>query len=142
MSKPKHVLVLEDEPATLKMFEQMLVNAGYQVTPVRNGAEAIQAVNARMPDLVVSDLGVPGLDGYATIAMFRRMMNFDAPVIVVSGHARPTDKQKAFDAGADAFLAKPVMRDDLLAAVAKHLAPPEETPAAPEPSPEPNSTAE
>lgn len=118
----KHILLLEDEPATLALFTEILKSAGYRVTGVRDGGAAVRAANRDKPDLFISDLGVPGLDGFATISMFRRMGGFEAPIIVISGHTREEDRLKATNAGAQEFLAKPVPKQALLAAVSRLLA--------------------
>lgn len=119
----KHILVLEDEAATRTFFEEVLGAAGYRVTGVSNGAMALKATRSDPPDLIVSDLGVPGLDGYQFVTMLKRTMTFKAPIIVVSGRIREEDAQAALAAGADTFLLKPVDRQALLSAVAERLEP-------------------
>jgi len=114
MSDEKHILLLEDEPDTRAMMEAMIRSGGYRVTAVETGNAAVTAAREDPPDLVVSDLNVPGLDGIKFIAMLRHIRTFEAPIIVVSGLTRERAAQGARDAGADDFLAKPVTRDVLL----------------------------
>ena len=129
----KHILVLGDELPTRKMLETMLTAAGYRVTAVGDGASALRVAREDRPDLVVCDLSMSGIDGYQVINMLRRVHIFEAPIIVVSGRARDKDRRVAMDAGADAFLPKPVAKETLLVAVARWIAPSAAVEAAPEP---------
>jgi CheY-like chemotaxis protein len=117
MSETKHILLLEDEPETRAMMTAMVESGGYRVTAVETGNQAVTAAREDPPDLVVSDLNVPGLDGIKFIAMLRHINTFEAPIVVVSGLSKEREVQEALDAGADAFLPKPVTRDDLLAKI-------------------------
>ncbi len=116
--KKPHVLVLEDEPGTLNLLEDILKTGGYRVTGVENGTKALMVARADRPDLAVIDLVVPGLDGYQLIAMLKRDRELGTPVIVVTGRSRPGDREAALRAGADLFMPKPVDRPQLLEAVA------------------------
>lgn len=121
----KHILVLEDEPSTLLLLEEILAGAGYRVTGVDSGTRALKAVRSDPPDLVLSDLTVPGIDGFQFTGMLQRDGNFTAPVVVLSGRTSDEDKRRALEAGASAFLNKPVDREKLLATIAEQLAPKE-----------------
>lgn len=119
----KHILVLEDEPAILLLITEILEQAGYSVTGVGKGIDMLKAVRQQMPDLIVSDLTVPGLDGHQAIAMLRRGGSYDGPIVVLSGRTSEEDVHRAMAAGAQAYLNKPVHREKLLTAVAEQLAP-------------------
>jgi DNA-binding response OmpR family regulator len=119
----KHVLVVEDEPAQRALLEKTLRAAGYVVAGVAGGAPALSHVRDQRTDLVILDLLMPGIDGFGTLAMLKRNERFRAPVVVVSGRGTAKDIQAALDAGADAFLPKPVSRADLLAKVEELLGP-------------------
>lgn len=118
----KHVVILEDEAPVREMLEKVLVSAGYRVTATGDGPSALKAIRADPPDIVVSDLSMPGIDGYQVIQLLKRSLTFEAPIIVVSGRTKPKDKENAMNAGADVFLEKPVDRETLLAEVEKQLA--------------------
>jgi DNA-binding response OmpR family regulator len=117
----KHIMVLEDEPLMLRLLRADLEPAGFRVTSVENGTAALEIVENDPPDLVVSDLVVPGIDGLQLITKLRQEHNYRAPILVVSGHADEKHRQAAKDAGADGFLAKPVGRPELLARVKELL---------------------
>ncbi len=117
----KHILVLEDEPSTLLLLEEILSGAGYRVTGIDNGTKALKAVQADPPDLILSDLNVPGLDGYQFVSMVRRGGDRPVPIIVLSGRISDEDKRHALEAGANLFMNKPVDREQLLAAVTGQL---------------------
>jgi len=118
----KHILVVEDEAPTLTWLEKLLAAEGYRVTPVKDGASALRIARSDPPDLVVLDLLMPGLDGYAVCSMLKRDRSFRAPVVVLSGRTGAKAVNSAFDAGADAFLPKPVERQTLLAKVSELIA--------------------
>jgi DNA-binding response OmpR family regulator len=125
----KHILVVEDELPTLALLEKILVAAHYRVTGARDGMAALKAAHTDTPDLVLLDLIIPGVDGYGVCALLKRDRTFHAPVVVLSGRASEKDIKAAYDAGADAFLAKPIDRQALLTKISELLAaqPPPET---------------
>ena len=118
----RHILVVEDEPPTLTLLEKILGTAGYRVTGVKDGIAALKSARAAPPDLVLLDLIIPGIDGYGVCALLKRDRTFNAPIIVLSGRFNQTDIRAALDAGADAFMAKPVDRIALLAKISELLA--------------------
>ena len=73
------------------------------------------------PDMVVSDIVVPGIDGIQLITRLRRELGYKKPILVVSGHTEEKYRRATLDAGADAFMAKPVERPALLARVTELL---------------------
>jgi len=117
----KHVLVVDDDLSTLVYLQKLFLNAHYRVTAVENSQKALKAVREDPPDLAVLDLIMPGMDGYALCTMLKRTERFKAPVLVLSGRATEKDVQAAMDAGAAAFLHKPVKSEELLAKVAELL---------------------
>lgn len=110
----KCILVVEDELLIRLALSDGLREAGYQVVEACCGDEAIEALDSVAPDLIISDVRMPGeLDGIALLGIVRR--RFPAlPVIIVSGHLRPA---AALADGATQFLAKPYALDAILQAV-------------------------
>jgi two-component system response regulator MprA len=106
----------------LTLLEKILAAAGYRVTGVRDGIAALKVAHTDTPDLVLLDLIIPGIDGYGVCALLKRDRNFRAPVVVLSGRAAERDIKAAYEAGADAFLSKPVDRPVLLAKISELLA--------------------
>ena len=119
--EPKHVLVLEDEEEVRASLEAHLVAGGYRVSGVASAAAAIARLREDPPDIVVTDLGMPGLDGFGFVTMLRHMSNFNAPIVAVSGRTSERDIEQAMKSGVDAFLAKPVSRQQLLDKLAELL---------------------
>ena len=107
------ILVVDDEPQIVRALGIHLRARGYEVATASDGAEALQAAAARVPDLVILDLGLPDLDGVDVITGLRGWSS--VPILVLSGRADSVDKVDAFDAGADDYVTKPFGMDELLA---------------------------
>ena len=129
----RRILVVEDERPTLTLIEKTLGSAGYRVTGVLDGIAAIKAAQTDPPDLVLLDLIIPGVDGLGVCTLLKRDHNFHAPIVVLSGRTSQRDIKAAYGAGADAFLAKPIDRQALLAKISELL------PAKRQPRPKPKS---
>lgn len=119
----KHILVVEDEAPVQLFLRKLLQNAGYRVSAAPEGRAALKLARENRPDLVVLDLLMPGMDGYATLAMLKRTDRHAAPVLVLSARAAEKDEKAAYAAGADAFLHKPVDGDVLLERIKALLEP-------------------
>ena len=107
------VLVVDDEPQILRALRINLRARAYEVDTAATGTEALDVAAKRPPDLVVLDLGLPGLDGIDVIEGLRGWTS--VPIIVLSGRADSTDKVEALDAGADDYVTKPFGMEELLA---------------------------
>lgn len=117
----KHVLVVDDEAPIRLLLEKILQSAGYRVTSVADGAAALKSVRDDPPDLAICDLSMPGMDGFSVSSILKRTKTFKAPVLILSGRVGEKDIQAALKTGADAFIPKPVVRENLLATVADWL---------------------
>ena len=109
------VLVVDDEPQMRRTLEINLAARGYEVDLAPTGEVALDLAARRHPDLVILDLGLPGIDG---IEVVRRLREWSSvPILVLS--ARETEKAKvvALDAGADDYVTKPIGMDELIARV-------------------------
>jgi PAS domain S-box-containing protein len=110
----KRVLVVEDATDTLEMLHKALKARGYHVTKCESGAEALSAAQSSTFDIIISDLGMPEMDGYELIRRLRALAHLsDVPAIALSGYATKRDIEQALDAGFDAHIAKPVDPTDL-----------------------------
>ncbi|MEO8435296.1 MAG: GAF domain-containing protein [Pyrinomonadaceae bacterium] len=117
-----HLLIVEDAPDTLEMMDATLIAGGYTVTSCVSAASALAACASEEFDLIISDIGMPVMDGYELITRLRRDPRFShTPAIAVSGYASQKDKAAALTAGFDFHLAKPLNTQELLALVAKLL---------------------
>jgi two-component system KDP operon response regulator KdpE len=125
------VLAVDDEPQILRALRTSLSARGHDVTTAPNGETALEALSASEVDLVVLDLGLPGIDGVEVIRRLRAWSS--TPVIVLSVRDAQADKVAALDAGADDYVTKPFAMDELLArmrAVLRRTAPGEPAPSA------------
>lgn len=109
------VLVVEDDDAVRKLIVTALGSHGYEWISAVTGKEAIDAIAASDPSIVLLDLGLPDIDGQDVIAKVRTWSQ--VPIIVVSARADDLDKIKALDAGADDYLSKPFSVGELLARI-------------------------
>ena len=109
------ILVADDDPQIVRALRITLAARGYAVDTAADGAEAIRVAAATHPDLLVLDLGMPGLSGVEVIEAVRGWS--DLPILVVSGRTESWDKVEALDAGADDYVTKPFAIDELLARI-------------------------
>ncbi|MER5641144.1 response regulator [Kitasatospora sp. NPDC002227] len=108
-----HILVVDDEPALLRALKINLHARHYSVLTAATGQQALDAVSRTSPDAVVLDLGLPDFDGVDIIRGLRASLS--APIIVLSGRSGVADRIGALDAGADDYLTKPFVVDELFA---------------------------
>lgn len=113
--RPQHILVVDDNQANRQVAEGHLVAAGYRVTLAESGEAALAVFQARPPDLVLMDILMPGLDGFATCVRLKELPGGrDVPVVFLTALADFASHQRALEAGADDFLTKPINRTELL----------------------------
>ncbi|MDH6129539.1 response regulator [Kitasatospora sp. GP82] len=108
-----HILVVDDEPQLLRALRINLHARDYAVLTAATGAEALESAGRLVPDAVLLDLGLPDLDGMDIIRGLRAWSAM--PIIVLSGRSTTVDKVHALDAGADDYLTKPFVMDELFA---------------------------
>ena len=113
--KRTSVLVVEDDDAVRNLIVTALGSHGYQWISATTGEEAVAAIAASTPDIVLLDLGLPDIDGQKVIAKVRHWSQ--VPIIVVSARSDDLDKISALDAGADDYLSKPFSVGELLARI-------------------------
>ena len=103
------VLVVDDAPDITLMLACFLEKAGYRVRPVFSAGEALDAVRNEHFDVIISDIGLPGMDGYGLAKELRALRDYrSTPLIALTGFTEYSDQRTAFDAGFDAHLTKPV----------------------------------
>src|SRR3954465_4723591 len=111
----KSILVVEDEPGIATLTRDYLEHAGFAVRIAATGEAAIQAVHRDRPDLVVLDLGLPGIDGLDVTRAIRR--DSALPVIMVTARDDELDKLLGLELGADDYMTKPFSPRELVARV-------------------------
>jgi PAS domain S-box-containing protein len=103
------ILLVDDEPDTLTMFRETLSSAGAHVRAVPSAADALREMDGWCPDLLVTDLGLPGMDGYELLRTVRSTSpHRQVPAVAVSAYAAVEDRSRAIEAGFRAHLAKPI----------------------------------
>ena len=112
------VLVVDDFADNREMYSEYLSYSGFEVIEARNGKEAIEAAQERMPDIIIMDLSLPVMDGWeATRRLKADERTKKIPVVALTGHALAGHSKGARDAGCDSFLAKPCLPDQLVAEI-------------------------
>jgi two-component system, cell cycle response regulator DivK len=124
MEERPFVLIVEDEPANRQLAERILAARGYPHDTAADGEQALRKVAARLPDLILMDLSMPGLDGWETTRRLRRdPAAAGVRVLAVTAHAMVGDRQRALAAGVDDVLTKPYRPAELLAAIERLAVP-------------------
>jgi two-component system KDP operon response regulator KdpE len=113
------ILVVDDEPQLLRALATNLRARGYEVDQAATGEAALTLAASHHPDLVVLDLGLPGIDGLEVIAGLRGWSS--VPIVVLSVREREADKVAALDAGADDYVTKPFSMPELSARIRANL---------------------
>jgi two-component system, OmpR family, alkaline phosphatase synthesis response regulator PhoP len=111
----KHILVVDDERRIAEIVKDYLERAGYQVALAWNGADALALARARRPDLIVLDLGLPGMDGLDVTRKLRTASN--VPIIMLTARVEESDKLIGLELGADDYVTKPFSPRELVARV-------------------------
>ncbi len=111
----RRILVVDDEPQITRMLRTSLGSSGYAVTTAANGLEAFDRFTSEQPDLIITDLAMPEMNGLELTEAVRRVAQ--TPIIVLSVRDTDTMKVKALDEGADDYLTKPFSMPELLARV-------------------------
>ena len=118
----KCILVVEDQADNRRILRDLLVNAGYELIEAESGEEAITAVTARRPDLILMDIQLPIMDGYEATRRIRLNPELKSiPIIAVTSYALAGDEAKALAAGCTAYVTTPFSPRALLAKVQEHL---------------------
>lgn len=117
------ILVVDDQLVNLRFLTATLTRQGYKVRPAISGQLAIETVKKSAPDLILLDIMMPGMDGYAVCEQLKELsVAREIPVIFLSALDKPQDKVRAFAAGAVDYITKPFHVKEVVARVETHLA--------------------
>ena len=108
-----HILVADDDKNTRRLMQAVLERDGYTVSLAANGQEALEVLDREHIDLVVLDVMMPRMDGYAFTATLRETKS-DLPILMVSAKHLPEDRKRGFLAGTDDYMTKPVDMEEML----------------------------
>jgi two-component system, cell cycle response regulator DivK len=103
------VLVVDDNPLNLELVTDVLEAAGHVVRQASSGAEVLATVRQDTPDLILMDIGLPGMDGYAILRALRGdPLTASIPVVALTAYAMDGDEQQVQEAGFDGYITKPI----------------------------------
>jgi len=109
------VLIVDDAPDVLEMFSMMLQLSGYDVEVAASASEALEHARSGQFDVIVSDIGMPEMNGYELARRLRKMPDYaSTPMIAVTGYSMYKDQSQALESGFNAHLSKPVNPTTLL----------------------------
>jgi CheY-like chemotaxis protein len=118
----KLVMVVEDNPLNMKLIRTLLQLEGYEVVEVTTGEEVLNAVGQRLPDLILMDVQLPGINGLEVCTRLKSDPHTAAiPVVALTSYAMPGDEKKAQDAGCDGYITKPIETQSFSATIARYF---------------------
>ncbi len=118
------VLIIEDNEQNLYLVRFILEKNGYAVFAAPDGPSGIAEADRINPDLILLDIQLPGMDGYAVARHLRDNPKLaQTPVVAVTSYAMPGDREKAYEAGCNGYIEKPINPDIFLSQVEAHLKP-------------------
>ncbi len=117
----KRVAVIEDNPDN-RLLVRAILEDHYELTEFASGQEALDAMPADPPDVILLDISLPEMDGTEVLAMIRKNENLrDLPVVALTAHAMVGDRERFLAAGFDQYISKPILEPDKLVAVVAGL---------------------
>ncbi len=118
----ERILVVEDHEDNRRILRDLLTSAGYEIIEAVTGEEGVASAESHRPTLILMDLQLPGLDGYAATCRIKANPALThIPIIAISSYALSGDDVEAFEAGCDAYISKPFSPRELLAKIREYL---------------------
>ena len=122
MSQPPVVLLVEDNPRNLKLARDVLEYGGFVVVIATTGEEGVEQARAMLPDVILMDLQLPGIDGYAALELIRgHGPTAHIPVVALTAFAMAQDRDRVLASGFAGYLEKPISVREFPAQVRRHL---------------------
>lgn len=116
------ILLIEDNEQNRYLATFLLERRGHVLVPATSGPAGIAAARAEPPDLVLLDIQLPGMDGYAVASALRLMPALErVPIVAVTSYAMPGDREKALASGCDGYIEKPINPETFVAEVERFL---------------------
>jgi len=121
VSKKNNILIVDDTPENLSVLRQLLTEKGYVVRPALSGEIALKAVKTQVPDLILLDIMMPGIDGYEVCSILKsEESTAHIPIIFISALTEVGEILKAFQTGGVDYISKPFRTEEVLARVKTH----------------------
>lgn len=109
------ILIVEDNMDTYELVRFILEKNGFETFLAMNGRDGVNAATKQRPDLIIMDLSMPEMDGWTAMRLIKSDPAISSiPMIALTAHALPSDRKRAFDAGCDEYITKPMDLIDLL----------------------------
>src|SRR5690349_17884150 len=102
------ILVVEDNPKNLKLVRDVLTFSGFEVIEATCGEDGVRLARETLPDLILMDLQLPGIDGNEALRQIRAAEDDHVPVVAVTAFAMNEDRENAFESGFDGYVEKPI----------------------------------
>jgi twitching motility two-component system response regulator PilH len=113
-----NIFIIDDSPTDIRVFTTLLERAGHQVTAISTAEEGIERVRAELPDLIIMDVIMPGMNGFqATRTLTRDPVTAVVPIVMITTKSMETDRVWGLRQGARAFITKPVNEKELLSCI-------------------------
>ncbi len=113
-----NILIIDDSPTDIRVFTTLLERAGHQIVAISSAEEGIEHVRAQLPDLIIMDVIMPGMNGFqATRTLTRDPATASVPIVMITTKSMETDRVWGLRQGARAFITKPVNEKELLACI-------------------------
>lgn len=117
-----NILVIEDNEQNLYLVRFILEKNSYQVSAAVDGPHGIELANRLKPDLILLDIQLPGMDGYAVARRLRLNSQLsNVPIVAVTSYAMAGDREKALEAGCNGYIEKPINPETFMSQVELHL---------------------
>jgi two-component system, cell cycle response regulator DivK len=118
----KSILIIDDNPTNLKLVKVLLTIEGYQIQTATDGHEALDKLKHFLPDLILMDLQLPGIDGIALTKQLKANSKYQNIIIIaITAFAMKGDEERALAAGCDGYIAKPISIQTLPGVLQAHL---------------------
>ncbi len=118
----KRLLLIDDDPNLILLVKDYLEFRGYEVTTAENGREALEILEKEMPDMIICDVMMPEMDGYAFVEQVRKDSRTNwIPVLFLSAKGQSQDRVKGLNTGADVYMVKPFEPEELVSQVEASL---------------------
>jgi two-component system cell cycle response regulator DivK len=118
----ERILLVEDNPMNRRVAQFILKSQGYIVLEARDGQEALELLKNHLPDLILMDLHLPGLDGFTVTRIIKQdAATKNIPVVALTAYAMKGDAERAFEAGCNGYITKPIDPDEFPQTVASYL---------------------
>lgn len=119
----ERILLVEDNPVNRRLAQFLLKSQGYVVSEATTGEEALELARTYLPDLILMDLQLPGLDGFTATRLLKEdAATRDIPVVAMTAYAMKGDREKALEAGCDGYITKPIDTKEFPVTVSRYLA--------------------